>query len=286
MSRKLIGAHVSAAGGLHNAPENAKAIGARAFALFVKNQRQWTAPPVTEAQAEAFRAGCAKLGYAPGAILPHDGYLLNLGHPEKEGWEKSHHAFVDEMARCQTLGLTALNFHPGTTLGKLTPEACLDRVAESINRALDRTQGVVAVIESTAGQGGCVGRTFEELAHLIERIDDKSRAGVCLDTCHMFAAGYDLKTPAAYQKTMAQFEATVGFRYLKGMHLNDCKSEFGSRVDRHAPLGEGTLGLDCFRCIMADPRTDGIPMVLETTDPDRWPEEIALLYRMEEEARG
>lgn len=285
MSRKLVGAHVSAAGGAHNAPENARAIGAKAFALFVKNQRQWMAPPVTEPQAEAFREACARLGFASSAILPHDGYLLNLGHPEPEGWEKSHRAFVDEMGRCEKFGLTALNFHPGTTLSKLTPEACLDRVAESVNRALDQTHGVTAVIESTAGQGGCVGRTFEELAYLIDRIKDKSRAGVCLDTCHIFAAGYDLRTPEAYRKTMAQFEKTVGIRYLKAMHLNDCKSAFGSRVDRHAPLGDGTIGLECFRCIMTDPRMDGIPLILETTDPERWPEEIALLYRFEAEER-
>jgi len=282
MSRKLVGAHVSAAGGVDKAPANAAALGAKAFALFVKNQRQWAAPPIPDAQAQSFREACARHGYGPGAILPHDGYLLNLGHPDPAGWEKSHAAFVDEMGRCEKLGLTLLNFHPGTTLGQVTPEQCLDRVAESVNRALEKTRGVTAVVECTAGQGGCVGRTFEELAYLVARIEDKSRVGVCLDTCHLFAAGYDLRTADSYAAAMEAFDKTVGLRYLRGMHLNDCKSEYASRVDRHAPLGQGTLGLEVFRCIMNDPRTDGIPLILETTDPDRWPEEIRLLYALEE----
>lgn len=277
MTGKRIGAHVSAAGGLDKAPENAAAIGATAFALFVKNQRQWVAPPLTDAQAEAFREACARHGYGPGDILPHDGYLLNLGHPEAAGWEKSRAAFADEMSRCQKLGLTLLNFHPGTTLGQITPEACLDKVAEAVNRTLGETEGVTAVVECTAGQGGCVGRTLEELAYLVARIEDKSRAGVCLDTCHLFAAGYDLRRAEDVGAFMALFDRTVGMKYLRGMHLNDCKSAFESRVDRHAPLGEGTLGLETFRALLADPRTDGMPLILETTDPDRWPQEIALL---------
>ncbi len=188
---------------------------------------------------------------------------------------------MDEMRRCRSLGLSMLNFHPGSHLGLLSPEACLDRVAESVNRALEKTEGVCAVVENTAGQGGAVGRTFEELAYLLDRIEDPSRAGVCLDTCHLFAAGHDLRTPEAYAATMADFDRIVGRGRLKAMHLNDCKSAFGSRVDRHQSLGEGTLGLGAFRSVMTDPRTAGLPLILETTDPGRWPEEIELLRGFE-----
>ncbi len=274
---KYIGAHVSASGGVDNAPRNAKAIGATAFALFTKNQRQWSAAPLTTAQVELFRAACQEGGYSPAQILPHDSYLINLGHPEEEGLEKSRAAFIEEMQRCEALGLDRLNFHPGSHLKKISIEESLDRVAESINIALERTVGVTAVIENTAGQGSNLGFAFEHLAHIIERVEDKRRVGVCLDTCHTFAAGYDLASTEACAATFELFDKIVGFKFLRGMHLNDAMKPVGSRVDRHAPLGDGHIGMACFEYIMRDVRFDGIPLVLETPDEARWAEEIALL---------
>ena len=280
---KYFGAHVSAAGGVDNAPANALAIGATAFALFTKNQRQWVAKPLTAGEIDAFRKACDTCGYRPEQILPHDSYLINLGHPEEEALEKSRAAFLDEMQRCELLGLDRLNFHPGSHLQKITEEESLDRIAESINITLDKTRGVTAVIENTAGQGSNLGFAFEHLAYLIERVEDKSRVGVCIDTCHAFAAGYDLRTAEACDKTFAELERVVGFGYLKGMHLNDAMKILGSHVDRHTPLGEGMIGMECFRYIMQDARFDGIPLILETPDEERWPEEIAMLKAFAEE---
>lgn len=275
---KRIGAHVSAAGGVENAPLNAAHIGAKAFALFTKNQRQWSAKPLTEESITAFKQNLAAVGIAPEHVLPHDSYLINLGHPEPEGLEKSRRAFIDEMLRCEQLGLKLLNFHPGAHLNKIDEQQSLDRVAESINIALLASRGVTAVIENTAGQGTNLGYSFEHLARIIEGVEDKSRVGVCLDTCHTFTAGYDMRTPETCEQTFSAFEAIVGFRYLRGVHLNDSKPDLGSRVDRHHSLGKGKLGLEVFRYIMNDPRFDEIPMVLETIDEAIWPEEIALLY--------
>lgn len=275
---KYFGAHVSAAGGVENAPLNAAAIGAKAFALFTKNQRQWVAPALTAESIAAFRENCAEQGFAPSHILPHDSYLINLGSPDEEGLERSRAAFDQEMRRCQELGLDRLNFHPGAHLEKIDIEQCLDRIAASIDRALARTEGVTAVIENTAGQGSAVGYKFEHLAGIIERVGDKSRVGVCLDTCHAFAAGYDLLCGASCEKVFADFERIVGFGYLKGMHLNDSLRGEGSRVDRHAPLGEGELGLEVFKFIARDARFDGIPLILETPDESRWAAEIQMLY--------
>lgn len=280
---KYIGAHVSASGGVDNAPRNAHSIGATAFALFTKNQRQWAAPPLSEEQIAAFREACQTLGYKPEQILPHDSYLINLGHPEKEGLEKSRASFLHEMQRCQQLGLDRLNFHPGSHLKKISEEESLALVAESINIALDKTEGVTAVIENTAGQGSNLGYAFWHLSYIIDRVEDKSRVGVCLDTCHSFAAGYDLSTNEGCEKVFAEFEREVGFRYLRGMHLNDAMKPLQSRVDRHTPLGEGFLGITPFRYIMQDARFDGIPLILETPDEERWAEEIALLKSFAEE---
>ena len=274
---KYFGAHVSAAGGVENAPRNAAAIGATALALFTKNQRQWSAPALTPAQIDAFRKACAETGYAPEQILPHDTYLINLGHPEEEGLEKSRRAFEEEMARCQALGLDRLNFHPGSHLRKISEEESLDRIAASINRALERTRGVTAVIENTAGQGSNLGYSLGQLAYLIERVEDKSRVGVCIDTCHAFAAGYDLSSPATCDRFFEEFDRIVGFRYLRGMHLNDALKPCGSRVDRHAPLGDGAIGWECFRYIARDSRFDGMPLILETPDEGRWPAVFAAL---------
>lgn len=280
---KYFGAHVSASGGVDNAPRNAAEIGATAFALFTKNQRQWAAPALTTEQIDAFRAACEQYGYTAAQILPHDSYLINLGHPEREGLEKSRASFLHEMERCQMLGLDRLNFHPGSHLKKISEEESLALVAESINIALDKTEGVTAVIENTAGQGSNLGYAFWHLAYIIDRVEDKSRVGVCLDTCHSFAAGYDLSTEEGCEKVFAEFECEVGFKYLRGMHLNDAMKPLGSRVDRHSPMGEGHLGITPFRYIARDARFDGIPLVLETPDESRWAEEIAMLKSFAEE---
>jgi len=274
---KRIGAHVSAAGGVENAPLNAAAIGATAFAVFTKNQRQWKAKPLTDKSIAAFRENCESHGFLPEHILPHDSYLINLGHPEAEGLGKSRDAFVDEMARVRQLGLDRLNFHPGSHLKKIDEAGCIKRIAESINLAHKEVEGVCAVIENTAGQGTNMGYCFEHLRDIIDLVEDKGRVGVCLDTCHTFTAGYDLRTAEACDATFARFEALVGFSYLKGMHLNDSKPELGKRVDRHASIGQGHLGLDAFRYIMNDPRFEEIPMVLETPDDSIWKDELVLL---------
>lgn len=276
---KYIGAHVSASGGVENAPANAHEIGANAFALFTKNQRQWAAKPLEEENIRLFKENCEKYGFKGNEILPHDSYLINLGHPEEEGLEKSRNAFIDEMQRCEQLGLKLLNFHPGSHLNKISVEDCLTRIAESINIALDRTQGITAVIENTAGQGSNLGNEFWHLAYIIDKVEDKSRVGVCLDTCHTFTAGYDIKD--SYEKVFNEFDGVVGFHYLRGMHLNDSKKELGTRVDRHDSLGKGFLGIDFFKRLMKDERFDNIPLVLETIDETLWKEEIEMLRSFE-----
>lgn len=277
---KYIGAHVSAAGGVENAPLNAERIGATAFAFFTRNQRQWHARPLTKESISAFKSNCADCGYRPRQILPHGSYLVNLGHPLADGLKKSRRAFLDEMQRCESLGLMYLNFHPGSHLGKISESRCLARIAESINITLEATQGVIAVMENTAGQGSSVGHHFEHLAEIIDHVEDKSRVGVCLDTCHSFVAGYDLRTIEDCDKVFAEFDRIVGFRKLCGMHLNGSKAAFGSRVDRHHNIEQGLLGMTVFRYILADSRFDEIPLVLETIDESLWPGEIALLKKL------
>lgn len=277
---KFIGAHVSASGGVENAPLNAHEIGAKAFALFTKNQRQWKSAPLTDTSIALFKERCAEFGYLPAHILPHDSYLINLGHPETEGLVKSREAFLDEMQRCEKLGLDRLNFHPGSHLSLLTTEECLARIAESINITLDQTAGVCAVIENTAGQGTNLGHTFEQLAYIIDRVEDKSRVGVCIDTAHTLAAGYDIKTTEGFTETFSKFDEIVGFSYLKGMHINDSKKDLASRVDRHDSIGKGLMGMTTFTMLMNDPRFDNVPMILETPDETCWAEEIRLLYEL------
>jgi len=280
---KYIGAHVSASGGVENAPINAAAIGANGFALFTKNQRQWVAAPLTEESIEKFKKNCKELGFVPDSILPHDSYLINLGHPEEDGLAKSRAAFLDEMQRCEQLGLNRLNFHPGSHLNQISIDECLSRIATSINIALGKTSGVCAVIENTAGQGTNLGHRFEQIAQIIDKVEDKSRVGVCLDTCHSFAAGYDLRSGASlfdaagYDSFFEEFDRIIGFKYLKGMHLNDAKKPLGSKVDRHDSLGMGEISKATFERIASDPRLDGIPLILETPNEDLWREEIAFL---------
>ena len=274
---KYIGAHVSASGGVFNAPVNAHEIGATAFALFTKNQKQWVAKPLTDEEIGKFKDNCAKYGYTAAQILPHDSYLINLGSPREEGLQKSRAAFIDEMRRCEQLGLDRLNFHPGSHLKEISVDECLATIAHSINLALDKTQGVTAVIENTAGQGSNLGYTFEQIAQIIEQVEDKSRVGVCIDTCHSFAAGYDLSTELGFTQVFEHFENVIGFKYLRGMHLNDATKPLASKVDRHSTLGNGVLGMVPFQMIMKDSRFDGIPLILETPDPDIGAQELDTL---------
>src|SRR5664279_1966363 len=257
---KYVGAHVSASGGVEKTTIKANPIGAKAFALFTKNQRQWFSDPLSLASIKAFRDNCEKYDYKPFQILPHDSYLINVGHPEQAALEKSRKAFLDEMQRCEQLGLDRLNFHPGSHLKAISEEECLTRIAESINIALDKTKGVIAVIENTAGQGSNVGYKFEQLRFIIDKVEDKSRVGVCIDTCHAFVSGYNIKTREGYLETFNMFDTVVGFKYLKGMHLNDTKKELGTKVDRHDSIGKGFLGQDTFRMLMNDSRFDNLPL--------------------------
>lgn len=276
---KYIGAHVSAAGGVENAPVRAQEIGATGFALFTKNQRQWKARPLTDENINGFKENCEKFGYTPDMIIPHDSYLINLGHPEKEALQKSRDAFLDEIQRCEQLGITLLNFHPGSHLSKISEEECLEVISDSINWTLERTSGVKAVIENTAGQGTNMGFRFEQLAAIMEGVKDKSRVGVCIDTAHAFAAGYDISTDQGFDETFQAFDEIVGFDKLMAMHLNDSKKELGTKVDRHESLGDGHIGWLPFKKIMQDDRFEGIPFILETPNTDRWAEEIAKLKK-------
>jgi len=278
---KYIGAHVSSSGGVFNAPINANEIGAKGFAMFTKNQKRWDAKPLDEKTINKFKSKMDEFGYTADMVLPHDSYLINLGHPESEKEEKSLNAFIDELKRVEQLGLKYLNFHPGSHLKKISEEECLEKIAKNLNIALKETESAIAVIETTAGQGSNLGYKFEHLRDIIDMVEDKSRIAVCIDTAHIFAAGYDIRTKEAYEKTMAEFDEIVGFKYLKGMHLNDSKAKFASRVDRHHSLGEGEIGIDAFKFIMNDKRIDNIPLVLETINPDIWAEEIKLLYSFE-----
>jgi deoxyribonuclease-4 len=277
---KYIGAHISASGGVENAPLNAQAIGAKAFAFFTKNQRQWFASAYTTQNIDLFRARCEEFGFSPDYILPHSSYLINLGNPGEEEIKKSRQAFFDEMSRCEQLGLNRLNFHPGSHLNQISHDECLNRIAESINMSLDRTKRVTAVLENTAGQGSNMGHTFEQLAYIIDKVEDKSRVGVCLDTAHLLAAGYEIRTRDAYDDTFRRFDEIVGFRYLRGMHINDSKKELSTRVDRHDSIGKGVMNLDLFTFIVNDPRFDDLPLILETPDETLWAEEIRMLYAL------
>ena len=280
-NNKFFGAHVSVSGGVFNAPLQAKELGAKAFALFTKNQKRWDAKPLDDKTINKFKEKMQEFGYTADMILPHDSYLINLGHPEKQKEQKSLNAFIDELKRVEQLGLKYLNFHPGSHLKQISEEECIEKIANNLNIALKETNSAIAVIETTAGQGSNLGYKFEHLKDIISMVEDKERIGVCIDTAHIFAAGYDIRTKDAYEKTMNKFDEVVGFKYLKGMHLNDSKAKFSSRVDRHHSLGEGEIGLDAFKFIMNDKRIDNIPLVLETINPDIWKEEIKLLYSFE-----
>ncbi len=279
---KYVGAHVSTGTGVSAAPVNAHEIGARAFALFTRNPSRWQSKPISAKEAAKFKEKCAEFGYTAAQILPHDSYLINLGSPDEEGLAKSRAAFLDEMRRCEQLGLTMLNFHPGSHLRRMETDECLDRIAESINLVLAETEGVRAVIENTAGQGSNLGFTFGQIARIIDGVTDKERVGVCIDSCHAFAAGYGLSRREGYEAMWREFDREIGLKYLSGMHVNDSKRELGSHVDRHESLGRGMIGPDFFSFMMNDARLDGIPLILETPDESLWPHEIEWLYSLVE----
>ena len=275
---KFVGAHVSASGGVENAPLNAAAIGAKAFALFTKNQRQWFASELTEKNITEFKKNCADLNYSGDKILAHDSYLINLGNADDTKRKQSLDSFIGEAKRCQQLGIKLLNFHPGSHLKLISENDCLKLIADGVKIAIAEVPDVTLVIENTAGQGSNVGYSFEHLARLLEYIGDTDRVGICIDTCHAYAAGYDLKTPENYDWTFREFERLIGIKYLKGMHLNDSKGMLGKHLDRHHSIGEGELGFQVFERIMQDERFDNIPLILETIDESKWAEEIKLLY--------
>lgn len=277
---KYIGAHVSTAGGVANAPLEAIAIGAKSFALFTGSSNRWQSKALTEKDIKEFNENCSDGGFKPEFILPHDNFLINLGSPDAQKLHLSRSSFLDEMKRCEQLGLIYLNFHPGSHVNAIDEDKCLDLIAESINITLDKTSGVTAVLESTAGQGSNMGYRFEHLAHIIDKVEDKSRVGVCIDTCHTYSAGYDLADADGYQKTWEEFDETIGAQYLKAIHLNDDMRKLGSRIDRHAEIGKGTLGMDFFKRFVNDPRFDDMPIILETPNPAIWPQEIKLLYSL------
>ena len=229
---KYIGAHVSVEGGVSNAPLKAAEIGARAFALFTGSSARWVSKAITEKEANLFKENCKANGFTPDVILPHDNFLINLGSPEEDKLEKSRKSFLSEMQRCEQLGLSMLNFHPGSHLNKMDENDCLDLIAESINLTLNQTQGVTAVLESTAGQGSNLGHQFEHLARIIDGVKDKSRIGVCIDTCHTYSAGYDLRSEEGYKETWRLFDEIIGANYLRALHINDDKRE---RVKNRTP---------------------------------------------------
>lgn len=278
---KYVGAHVSAAGGVSNTPIAASEINAKAFALFTGSSARWVSKAISDEEAELFRKNCEIYGYTPDVILPHDNFLINLGSPDSKKLAMSRKSFLDEMKRCEKLGLCMLNFHPGSHLNEIDEDACLDLIAESINITLDKTEGVTAVLESTAGQGSNLGFRFEQLARIIFGVEDKSRIGVCVDTCHSHSAGYDFVSEEGYRQAWKEFDDTIGAGYLRALHLNDNKRTLGSRIDRHEKIGEGSLGLGFFRRLMNDPRFDDMPLILETPDPGIWKSEIELLYSLQ-----
>lgn len=280
IKNKFLGAHVSAQGGVTKVFENAENIGARAFALFTKNQRRWDSKPLEEKEIKKFKELLEKSRISPNYILPHNSYLQNLGNADVEKREKSLNSFIDEMERCNLLGLKYINIHPGSHLNEISVDECIKLIANSINIAIKKVPNVTVVLENTAGQGSNIGSKFEEIEKIINLIEDKSRIGVCIDTCHTIAAGYELKDEKGYEETMSEFEKHIGFKYLRGVHLNDSKFDTGSRKDRHDSIGKGVLGEEFFIRFMNDKRFDNIPIILETIDNNIWKQEIEYLYSL------
>jgi deoxyribonuclease IV len=275
----LIGAHTSAQGGAYHALLEGQEIGATTVQLFTRNQRQWAAKPLSQEEIDLFKSTLDATGLKK--IMSHDSYLINLGSPDGEALKKSRKAFKDELIRCQQLGITFLNFHPGASVTS-TEEECLDTICAS----LEHVEDVVAqghtrlLLETTAGQGTSVGHRFEHLAYILDRVHKKIPIGICIDTCHIFAAGYDIRTKKDWDETLETFDKVVGLQHLYAFHVNDSLQPFGSRKDRHAALGTGKIGMECFQVMMHHPLIREIPKYLETPDgPPLWKKEIALLRK-------
>lgn len=275
--RLLLGAHTSTAGGLQNALFEGVEIGATTVQIFTSNQRQWKQRELDDVIINNWKKAVEETGMRD--IMSHDSYLINLGSPDPESLEKSRAAFRAEVIRCRQLGITYLNFHPGAAL-KESPERCLDTIAESLlqlEELLPDSQTRL-LLEATAGQGSSLGYTFEQLAYILSKTKNKLPMGVCIDTCHIFVAGYDLRTDEACDQTLKEFDRVVGLENLYAFHLNDSTKGLGSKVDRHKPLGQGTIGIECFKYLMTDKRTRHLPKYLETPDgPPLWKEEIKML---------
>jgi len=271
---KYIGAHMSISGGLDQVVIQSQKLNATAFAFFLSNPLRWKLAKLHDSEIESFMFLCKKFNYTSDQILPHSGYLINLGHPVDLCLEKSRLTFINEIINCKKLGLSCLNFHPGSHLRRISEQSCLDRIACSINLALKSTTGVKLVIENTAGQGSNLGYCFEHLSDIICKVKDKTRIGVCLDTCHLHASGYDLETELGCKKTFEDFDNIVGLHYLSGIHMNDSKTVRNSRVDRHHNLGKGCIGKLAFRWIIQNINFKLFPIILETQDKNLWKKEI------------
>jgi deoxyribonuclease IV len=263
MSRELlIGAHMSIAGGIHNAFAEGEKAGCRTIQIFLKNSNQWKGKVLTPEDRERFRQAQERTGIAP--VLAHNSYLINVASPDPELYEKSLSALMEEMERANFLGVPCVILHPGAHMGA-GERPGIARVAAALNRALSAVEGPVGILlENTAGQGSCLGHRFEHLAAILDRIRNPDRLGFCLDTCHLFAAGYDIRTQAGYRKTMRGFNRLVGVERVRGFHVNDCKKDIGCRVDRHTHIGQGFIGLEAFRCLVNDRRFTNVPKILET----------------------
>ncbi|KAI5190325.1 hypothetical protein NECID01_0917 [Nematocida sp. AWRm77] len=272
-----VGAHLSMQGGVHTVFERMDAVGGRAVGMFLKNQKTYNAKPLEEKDIKEFQR---LSGEKHACILPHASYLINLAQPDPEKAEKSYLLFLDELKRCDALNISLCNFHPGSNVGKLPVEKACKLISDNINKALKETQKVVAVIENMAGQGNVMGSTFKEIRMIIDGVEDKSRVGVCLDTCHLFGAGYDIRTKESFASVVKEFDDVVGLKYLKGMHLNDSKMPLGSKRDRHESIGKGLIGLEAFSFIMNSSIFSNIPLILETPNPEKYKEEIHLLYTL------
>ena len=268
-----LGAHMSVAGGFEKSVERGLKVGCRTMQIFTKSNNQWLAPPITPEQALVFKRAVKQSGIGP--VFAHTAYLINAGSPDQETCERSRQALKVEVERATVLGLAFVVLHPGSHK-ETGEEACIDRIAKTVAWVLSQTRGstVKVLYEIAAGQGACVGHRFEHLADLLKKTGHPERTGICLDTCHLFAAGYDIRTKAAYEKTMAEFDRIIGLNRIQAIHLNDSKKELGCRVDRQEHIGQGQIGLEGFRCLLNDKRLNRLPMVLETPKDEECTEDV------------
>lgn len=282
-SKYKFGAHISTAGGISNSVTNAYNIGCNGFAMFLKSPRKWVSPAYSPDEIEKFKENCQQYNYNPLTdVLPHGQYFINLANPDEEKAQKAYDSLIDDLGRCEQLGVGLYNLHPGSSL-KGNHESQLKQLAQYLNKALKQTKFVKIVLENMAGTGSLIGSNLEDLKFVIDLIEDKKRIGVCVDTCHTFAAGYDLVTKDAYEKFWKEFDDVIGYQYLSAIHLNDSKAPLGANRDLHEKLGQGFLGLEVFRLISHDQHLQGLPLILETPQPtdDGYGQEIDMLEWLE-----